>query len=312
MKLRLLSLLAILSTATQLFAFGSGTYDFLRMDASPRSAGLGGSFVTMTDDPTGIFYNPASLGTLSRTRLSVGFFKHLLDINSGYVSYGSDVAGLGFVGGGIQYINYGDFRRTGEEGQDLGTFGASELAISAGYAGELQPGLRYGANVKFIYSSIADASSTGAAIDLGAQYVAVPDRFMIGASLLNLGTQLDPYMTTREDLPLNLTVGASFYPEHLPAVLQLNFHKLNEAQDKFTDRFKNFSVGAELSPADNVTLRLGYNNEQRQELKVGSSAGLAGLSVGGGVIAGMYTIDYAFSSLGEIGSIHRVAVTFGL
>jgi hypothetical protein len=296
----------------QLLAFGSGTYDFLRMDFSPRSAGLGGSFVTMTDDPTTIFYNPSGIGSLSKTRFSVGFFKHLLDINSGYASYGTEIVGFGFVGAGVQYINYGDFRRTGEEGQDLGTFGAGELALSVGYAAELQPGLRYGATVKFIHSSIAEVSSSGAAIDLGVQYIAVQDRVILGASLLNAGVQLSSYMTTRESLPLDFTVGASFYPEHLPAVLQVNLHKLNEAQDKFTDRFKNFSIGAELSPANNVMVRVGYNNEQRQELKIGQSSGLAGLSIGGGVVAGMYTIDYAFTSYGEIGSVHRVAVTFSL
>lgn len=298
--------------ASQLFAFGSGTYDFLRMDMSPRSAGMGGSFITMTDDPTTIFYNPAGIGSLSKTRFSVGFFKHLLDINSGYASYGTQIAGMGFVGAGIEYVNYGEFRRTGEEGQDLGTFGANEMAFSVGYGGELQPGLRYGANLKIIHSSIAEVSSSGVAVDLGLQYVAVQDRVVLGASLLNAGTQLDPYISTREDLPLDFTIGASIYPEHLPAVLQLNWHKLNEAQNTFADRLKNFSVGAELSPASNVQVRIGYNNEQRQELKVGQSSGLAGLSVGGGIMAGMYTVDYAFTSYGEVGSVHRVAVTFGL
>ena len=308
--LRIAFMICLLSV--QLLASGNGTYDFLRMDVSPRSAGLGGSFVTMTDDPTAIFYNPSGLGSLTKTRFSVGFFKQLLDINTGYATYGAEIVGFGFVGAGVQYINYGDFRRTGDEGQDLGTFGANEFALSVGYASELQPGLRYGVNAKFIHSSIAEVSSSGAAVDLGVQYVAVQDRVVLGASLLNAGVQLDSYMSTRENLPLDFTIGASFYPEHLPAVLQLNLHKLNEAQDNFGDRFKNFSVGAELSPANNVMVRVGYNNEQRQELKIGQSSGLAGLSVGGGVVAGMYTVDYAFTSYGEIGSVHRVAVTFGL
>ena len=311
-KRLLLFVLAACALPVQLFAFGSGTYDFLRMDVSPRSAGLGGSFVTMTDDPTSIFYNPAGIGSLSKTRFGVGFFKHLLDINAGYATYGTEVIGLGFVGAGVQYVSYGEFRRTGDEGQDLGTFGANELAISVGYAGELQPGLRYGANMKYIHSSIAEVSSSGAAIDLGVQYIAVTDRMVVGASLMNLGTQLSSYLNTKENLPLNFTIGASIYPEHLPAVLQINLHKLNEAQDNFTDRFKNFSIGAELSPANNVQLRVGYNNEHRKELKIGQRSGLAGLSVGGGVVAGMYNVDYAFSSYGEIGSVHRVAVTFGL
>src|SRR5437867_3069862 len=151
---------ALLSSSF-LFASGNGTYDFLRNDTSPRAAAMGGSYVTMMDDPTTIFYNPAGLGSLSRTRVSFGFFKHLLDINEGYASYGTEIPNLGFVGGGVEYINYGEFKRTGLEGQDLGTFGAGELALIAAYAGELRPDVHYGASMKFIYSSIAEVSSTG-------------------------------------------------------------------------------------------------------------------------------------------------------
>ncbi len=304
--------LALLTIAAGSFAAaqGTSTYDFLRLDEGARAAALGGSFTASTDDPNAIFYNPAGLATLSARRISVGFFKHLMDINAGYASFGTEIPQLGFVGGGIEYINYGEFKRTGEEGQDLGTFSAGELALSAGYAGQLQEGLLYGANAKFIYSSIAEVASTAAAIDLGLQYAAVPGRLLVGASLMNLGTQIEPYVNTREDLPLDFKIGAAIYPEHLPAAIMVDFHKLNEFQDNFGDRLKQFSVGAEFTVSPNVFLRFGYNNEQRQELKVGSSSGLSGLSIGGGIATGSYTIDYAFTSYGDIGGVHRISVGF--
>src|SRR5437867_1454942 len=150
MKIGLLFVSIVASS--QVLAQGTTTFDFLRNDLSPRSAALGGSFITMTDDPVSIFYNPAGLASLSRTQFSVGFFKHLLDINSGFAAYGTSVPKFGFVGAGIQYINYGEFKRTGTEGQDLGTFGAGELAMNIGYANDFEGGLHYGANAKFIYS----------------------------------------------------------------------------------------------------------------------------------------------------------------
>lgn len=287
-----------------------GTFSFLRNDVSPRFAGVGGRSVTMTDDPTAIFYNPAAIATLAGQRYSVGFFKHLLDVNSGYASFGKQITTLGFVGAGIQYINYGKFDGRGPEGQDIGSFGAGELALTVGYASELEGGLHYGVSAKYIYSSIASYSASGAALDLGVQYIAVPNRVLLGASLNNLGTQFSPYMNTHENLPLDLTLGASIYPEHLPAVLTVSFHKVNESQDSFAGRLKSFSIGAELSPAPNIQLRIGYNNEQRQELKLGSSSGFAGISVGGGISSGEYTVDYSFSSFGTIGAVHRVSVTF--
>lgn len=289
-------------------AADNSTFSFLRSDVGARAAALGGSFVTMTDDPNSIFYNPAGLGTLTGTKVSFGFFKHLMDINSGYASYGKNIPNLGFVGLGVVYINYGEFKQTGDEGQDLGTFSAGEFAFAAGYGGELNPGLNYGANAKFIYSSIAGYHSSGMALDFGLQYSAVPNRLIVGASLLNLGTQLDPYITTREDLPLDLRVGMSVYPEHLPACIMLSFNKLNESQENFSDHVKAFSVGIEFTASPNVSLRFGYNNENRQDFMIGQSAGFAGLSVGIGITNDMYRIDYALSSYGSIGELHRISL----
>ncbi len=302
--------LLIVLLASSAFGQSNSTYDFLRNDVSARAAALGGSFFTVTDDPNTIFYNPAGLSTLSRQRVSVGYYKHLLDINSGYASFGTEVEGLGFVGAGVDYINYGEFKQTGEDGQELGTFGAGELALMAGYASTLRSDLAYGVNVKFIYSQIASARSTGAAVDLGLQYRAVPERLTVGASLRNLGTQFTPYLNTREDLPLDLSIGCAVYPEHLPATLLLGLHRLTDQQDDFGQRLRNFTVGVEFVPGPNVFLRVGYDNGRRQDLKILQSSGMAGLSLGFGVNTGAYGIDYAYSSLGQIGAMHRISVTF--
>ena len=302
-------IIALVSNALS-FAGGKSTYDFLRNDVSARAAALGGSFVAMTNDPNIIFYNPAGIATMEGRKISVGFFKHLLDINSGYASMVTEIPGLGFIGAGVLYTNYGEFKRTGEEGQDLGTFGAGEIAVTAGYGSMLPSGLAYGANVKFIYSSIGEFNSSGAAVDLGIQYMAVPNRIRIGASLLNLGSQLDPYGTTNESLPLDFKIGVTLTPEHLPAALMINLHKLNEEYDSFSDRLKIFSVGTEFSVSPNLFLRLGYNNERRQELKIGQSSGLSGFSIGGGIATEIYHIDYAYNSYGPIGALHRVSITF--
>jgi hypothetical protein len=309
-RLSLAIFVGILQTAVCIEAHAAGTsaFDFLRADVSARAAALGGSFLTITDDPNILFYNPAGLSSLSGRKVSFGYFKHLLDINSGYASYASELPGFGFVGAGVEYINYGEFKRTGEEGQDLGTFGAGELALVAGYGGEMQSGLHYGANVKYIYSSIAETHSSAVALDFGLQYIAIPSRLLIGASLLNLGTQLNPYIATREQLPTDFSVGASIYPEHLPVVLIVSLHKLNDQYDSFSERMKVFSVGAEFTASSSLSLRMGYNNERRRDLNVGSGSGLAGFSAGGGIASEMYTFDYAYNSYGPVGGLHRISV----
>lgn len=311
MNLRIcLVFLSVILFANATFGGENPTYSFLRNDYGARAAAMGGSFVSMTNDPNVIFYNPSALATLEREQFSVGFFKHLLDINSGHASYAQEIPGFGFVGAGIIYINYGEFTRTDETGNMLGTFSANELALSLGYADNPAPEVRYGANVKFIYSGIAEATSTAVAVDLGVLYSFPEERITAGASLLNLGTQLDPYLTTRENLPLDLKVGATVEPEHLPLLLNMNFHRLNDSQTDFISHFRSFSLGGEFIVSDALRLRFGYNNDRRRDLKLGTSSGLAGFSFGGGVVVEMYTVDYAYNSYGKIGALHRISLAF--
>jgi hypothetical protein len=286
----------------------NSTYDFLRLDNGARSAALAGSFVSVTDDPIVIFYNPAGLGTLNSKQASFGFLKHLLDINSGYVAYGQQFRDWGWFGAGVSYINYGSFTEMDDVGNRLGTFHASEIALLASYSNLLEENIHYGVSLKLIYSSIADSRSAAAAVDIGGLYIVEAEQITIGASLLNIGRQINSYIETREDLPLDLKVGFSKRLEHLPLLLSFDFHRLNESAENFAARFRAFSVGGEFTLSEELRLRIGYNNNQRRELKIGTSAGLAGFSIGGGFQMDRYKVDYAFSSLGKIGALHRVTL----
>jgi hypothetical protein len=273
---------------------------------------MAGTFVTQTDDPNCLFYNPAGLAVMQQPAGSIGFFKHLMDINAGSLAFAYPVPDAGVLSAGIVYFNYGSFDETDDLGTVLGTFSAGDLAFSAGYAGTFEEDLTYGASAKLIYSQIAGYSSTGIGCDAGILYRIPDSKVTVGASIRNLGAQLSRFAGTREDLPVDFTVGGSVVPKGLPLLFSVNFHKLNEASDTFGDRFKRFSVGGEFTLSPVLQARFGYSNSQRRELKIGTSSGLGGFSAGLGVTIEGYRLDYALSSLGKIGSLHRItlATTF--
>lgn len=286
------------------------TFDFLRMDISPRAAALSGAFVSNTDDPNVIFYNPAGLKQLTGTPVSFSFAKHLMDINLASISASTEIGSFGRFGFGVQYINYGSFERADENGyKDGTTFGANEIALTAGYAGTIDDNFYYGINARFIGSFIDSYSSTALAADLGVQYLIPSERISIGVSALNMGGQLSSYIGTNEDLPLDVRAGISKRMEHLPLILFLSFNKLNDKTDNFGGRFKNFVLGGEFSLSRVLKLRLGFDNEKRKDLKVGTTAGLAGFNLGLGALINKYNFDYSYSSLGSIGALHRVGIS---
>ena len=305
-KLLIAFFILILTTSSSL---AQNTYEFLRIDMSARAAALGGTFVSNHDDPNVIFYNPAGINLLTDNPISFSFVKHLLDINLASLSYSTEFEDIGRFGAAVKYINYGSFTEADEFGNRLGEFGAGEVAFILGYANNLDENFSYGANVKFIYSKIADRNSNGIGFDFGLNYLLPEEDLAVGFAALNVGTQLTSYYETKEQFPIDIVVGVSKKLEHIPLRLSLDFHKLNADRDDFAQRFKSFTVGAEFTLSKVLRLRFGYDNERRTDLKIGSSAGIAGLNAGLGAIISDYNFDYGFSSLGAIGALHRVTVS---
>jgi hypothetical protein len=290
-------------------SYSQSTYDFLKVDTSPRAGALGGSFVSNDDDPNVIFYNPAGLNLLQGTPVSISYVKHLLDINLASVAFSTNLSTIGRMGAAIQYINYGSFDQADENGQKTGTFNAGEAAIILGYANNLDTNFYYGVNLKLIYSSIANRNSDALAFDAGLHYTFPGENVDIGFAILNVGTQLKSYYTTKEDLPLDVVFGISKSLAHLPLRLSLDFHELNQKQDNFASTFKAFSIGAEFTLSKVLKLRFGYDNQKRQDLEIGSTPGIAGFNIGFGLHIASYQFDYGYSSLGLIGGLNRIGIS---
>lgn len=283
-------------------------FDFLRVDPSAKASSLAGAFDTYTDDPNAMFYNPASLSTITKSKVSAGFGKYLLDINFGALSYAMKYKDIGWFGVGIKYFDYGSFDRADENGVATGeTFGANDLMLSVGYGNYLYEELNYGITLKYIYSGIAEYKSSAVALDFGLLYMIPGPQIGLSFAVNNLGAQVKSYIDTKEKLPLDVRVGFSKRLEHTPVRLNVTFTKLTESREKLVQHFKAFSIGAEFIFSDNVSARLGYDNESRQDLKLGTSLGIAGFSTGLGIrMADSYVFDYSLNSLGKVGSTHRV------
>jgi hypothetical protein len=301
-------LMAFSIAPAPLHAGGNPVFDFLRVPMNARAAALGNTFLTMRNDATLLFTNPGALATLEAPAASVGFLKHLLDVNAGYAVYGQQVQDIGWLSAGIVYMNYGSMERTDKFGNQLGgTFGAADLAFSVGY-GNNSGNLSWGGAVKFIYSYIDDHNSSGLALDAGLSYYIPDEEIVIAAGILHAGTQLSAFNIEKEDLPLDVRLGVGKKLEHLPLTIMLNFHKLNEDSDDFFSRFANYSIGGEFELSESLRARIGYYNEGRREWKIGNTAKLAGFSGGFGINVAGYTVDYAWNSLGEIGAMHRFSL----
>jgi hypothetical protein len=287
-------------------------YEFLRVETSPRAAALGGGNASANEDADAVFHNPAGLHKLEGTPVSFSYMSHLMDVNFFGASGSMEFDGVGRVGAGAKYVDYGDFTETDEFGNDLGEYGAGELALQAGYALEIEENFTAGVGAKFIYSSIADYSSSGAAFDLGLQYDFPIYAATVGVAVRNLGGQLTTYGDVSESLPTDVSVGVSKTLEHLPLTLYAGVNRVNESKDEILERFEAFAIGGEFRLGESFRLRIGYDNKRRKDLEIGGFAGLAGFNAGFGFDVREYQIGYAYSSLGDVGAFHRFGVSADL
>ena len=213
-------------------------------------------------------------------------------INIGSVSYAKTISRrFGTIHGSVKYINYGSLIEADESGVITGTFSASDVAISIGYAVNLPwTNLYAGASFKVINSTISNYSSTGIATDFGLLYYNPHQPFVITLVVRNVGTQLSSFNNELEKLPLEVILGGSYQLENVPIKWYLTLDNLqkwnvsvsnpsnqisdiegNITEEKVSflnNAMRHFIVGVELFPESAINLRLGYNFRKSQEYKL--------------------------------------------
>jgi hypothetical protein len=315
MHLRSFLLVAVFSFIIISSSFADNSpYQTLRFQESARSAALAGAFVSMSDDASAIFYNPASVATMTGKRAHATFLNHVLDINSGIAVYSikpdsNDAESFGFA---VSYTNFGDFDRRDQDGTGNGSFSASDVNFAATYSNIIDSNLYYGVTARFLYFGIENASSSAMTIDAGLLYVMPEKRTNIGLSILHSGFQISEFDGYSEPLPLDIRMGVNHRLEGLPLLINFTFHHLADQQDSFFDRFGNFAIGGELLIGKHVRPRIGYNNEVRSETSPSSDKKLSGFSFGLGIITKNFNVDYGLAQIGTAATLHRFSLTMDI
>lgn len=299
-------------------------YAFLNLPASARTAALGGQHATLAiADASSHFNNPALVTDTFNNAIAATVAPIATGILASRASYARHIERIGTVAIGFNHIGYGTMDMYDYDGNEQGTFGAHETAVSLIYSRALSPRWQLAATLKPIFSSFANYSSVAVAMDMGANYVAKNKRFTFGAVLSNVGAQLTTYHTdaSRERLDTDLRLGISYKPEHAPFRLTLTFKDLlrwNLSTHK--DRKLNFAdnlmrhtiVGVELVPIRNFYLAFGYNQRIRRELRESDTGGLAGLSWGFGLRIARIDIAYGCAKYHQAGSDNVISISTDL
>ena len=292
-------------TSGSIFAAGDGGYagSFLQLGVGARPLGMGSAFTAISDDATGLFWNPAGLAQTGKKQIAAAYsemFEGRRQTFFGLVVPSSAGSfGVGWLSYGISGISRRDV-----SGQSQGEFSSSENAFGLAYAKGLEGGifdLMIGGGAKLLYHKLADNKATGYGGDLGLlakiQLPGLVKKLAVGMALQNIGANLkwDTESEHEEEIPLDVRVGAALSVFALPLDLAFDVEK-SAKQDP------TYHLGAEYWLAALGGLRVGWDDG---DIAAGASFRLSSLGP-------EMQFDYGFSTdpVSPKG-IHRVCVSAG-
>lgn len=300
MKRAALTLGALLTSAAAFAAFsadsrGTSAATFLTLGGGARAAGMGGAQTAAAEGASSVIWNAAAPAGLSAPEIEAmrgdWFEGASYNFASAVVPFGHGLA----ASASYQQFGVGSLDGRDDSGFETGSFKPDDTALGLGFAGTAA-GFQLGGLAKFIRSKIVSSAST-AALDLGVMSPEENGRRW-GVSATNLGGQLK-YDAKGENLPLTVALGG---------LMHLGRHSLT-ADLKFPrDNNPYVAVGAEgvlpMGGGFEGRGRVGYSTRS------GTDAGsLMGLSVGAGLRARWFSVDYAFAPYGDLGSVNVISLS---
>ncbi len=238
------------------FAQGEAAVPFLLLAPDSRGGAMGESGTALADNSAGIFWNPAGIGFLRGSEVSITHSNWLpqfhLDLFYDYLTYRQYVPDIaGSITSSITYMNYGKFVRTGPDSPTpIGTFSSFDAALTVGYATQLSSDWGLGFNFRIIHSQLSDqptaqeqghGTATTVSFDVGGMWrpstlvlpftnTNIGPNISIGANLTNLGPKIYYIDRAQADpLPTNFRLGVAyqlFHDKFNSLLYEVDFSKL--------------------------------------------------------------------------------------
>ena len=250
-----LALVSILATAALAQEQDGGAPgDWLSRYSSARTLGIGGAFVSAADEPLGALWNPACLTKVYQNVIHLETARLFEESSINGLSFASPerrlLPGFGFT---LLSMSSGDFERTNELNDVIGSFHEGDMAFLVTASKSLSSRLAVGANIKIVRQSIDEFKGSGVGGDVGLLYDLLPT-VRLGMSMLNIGGPNITLRETEEQFPQEYRGGASMRVLSGRGLIttELAYH------DWYGTRFHG---GSEFWVHPTMALRVGYNDE---------------------------------------------------
>jgi len=225
---------------------------FLRIPVGARPAGLGDTFVAVSDDANAVYWNPGGLYQVQAK--TFGGMYNLLSMDrhhyEGSFIYPNNSSTFAFM---FNSFGVSDIDGRDENGNPTGKFDDTETSITIGYCYKLPSAIGLGANLKYLIHSLDENKATGIGFDFGVHKKIL--KLRLGASVSNIAAKLnwDTDSSLEEEIPTTIRAGGAYEMSlgMLPMLASVEISKT--AGEKVS-----IHLGTEISIFNSLMIRGGY------------------------------------------------------
>ncbi|KPK64099.1 hypothetical protein AMJ83_03615 [candidate division WOR_3 bacterium SM23_42] len=313
---------------------GTTAAPFLKIEYGARPVGMGGSFVALANDASGIYYNPAGVAEVEKVCFMGGYTVWFADLKYNYATFILPTRRVNFsLWGSFLYSENIPVTTVEDPEGTTGLYfgyvdGLLGFTVSAFFSDLLSIGI----SGKYIQQSLYNENASTFAFDIGSIFRTPWKGVRLGMCLVNYGgrmrlfgndliIQADPW----PDYPGNPDVEARITTESYPLPLAFklglafdligveraffvdNSHRVTIAIDGIhpNDGDEKLQLGMEYGFQDIFFLRGGYKiNYDTQRFTAGAGMKFA-------IGAREFAVDYAYVDMDVLDATHRISLAIG-
>jgi len=167
---------------------------FLKIGIGARATAMGSAFVSVANDASAVYWNPAGVARLQKNIISLNHTAWIADISLTQAAY---VFHIGFLPGTFAvnarslYMDAQPVRTVFRPEGEGKSFDNGDIAFGATYARSLTDKFSVGLSANYVQSTLATYSSSAYVFDFGTLYDTGYRSLKIGMSIQNLGSDMN-------------------------------------------------------------------------------------------------------------------------
>ena len=259
---------------------GKTGLSFLKYGFGARNIAMGDAGTALSNDLTGLFYNPAKLAQTSGSEVLFMHNQWIQDVSSEVIGaktvlWGIPIA-VGFNVTSIDGIEYRDI-----PGEPITTFDANYFfgSLSTGFF--VSDEISFGASLKYLYEGLLNDEANGVGFDFGLNYQLPYKGLAASAVIKNIGS-MNTLRSESTKLPTELRIGTAYTYNLEDSKIDftggLEFQKYLDTDDN------HLNLGGEILYNKLIAARAGYQTGYESR----------GVTAGIGLMWGNLKFDYAF------------------